>query len=106
MKPSTAEAAWSSVEHLFDAGHPTAAGHFPGNPILPGALMLDHALRAIGARAPAEIQVVKFLRPVRPGDRVAIRWLKQEGGIVKFECWVPARDEMALTGALKPAADR
>ena len=101
MKPSSADQAWSSAEHRFDAGHPTAAGHFPGNPIIPGALLLDHALRAIGAGAPLEIQVAKFLRPVRPGDRVAIRWQPQDGGAVKFECRV--EEALALTGAARPA---
>lgn len=99
MTQSSADAAWSSAEHRFDADHPTAAGHFPGNPIIPGALLLDHALRAIGAGAPLEIQVAKFLRPVRPGDSVAIRWQHQDGGAVKFECRVG--DEIALSGAAR-----
>lgn len=100
MKPSSADPAWSSVEHRFDADHPTAAGHFPGNPIIPGALLLDHALGAIGAGMPLEIQVAKFLRPVRPGDSVAIRWQRQDGGAVKFECRV--EDVLALSGAARP----
>jgi 3-hydroxyacyl-[acyl-carrier-protein] dehydratase len=99
LKPSSAEAAWSSAAHRFDAGHPTATGHFPGNPIIPGALLLDHALRAIGAGTPLEIQVAKFLRPVRPGETVEIRWHDQDG-TVKFECRV--LDEIALSGAAKP----
>lgn len=99
MNPSSADAPWSEALHRFDAGHPTAAGHFPGNPIIPGALLLDHALSAIGAGAPVEIQVAKFLRPVRPGDSVAIRWQPQVNGAVKFECRV--RDEIALSGAVK-----
>jgi len=102
LKPSSADATWSEALHRFDAGHPTAAGHFPGNPIIPGALLLDHALRAIGAAAPVEIQVAKFLRPVRPGDDVRIRWQHQPGGTVKFECRV--RDQVALSGALKAAS--
>jgi len=102
LKPSSADAPWSEARHRFDAGHPTAAGHFPGNPIIPGALLLDHALRVIGAAAPVEIQVAKFLRPIRPGDSVAIRWQHQAGGTVRFECRV--RDEVALSGALKAAS--
>lgn len=102
MKPSSAEQAWSSVEHRFDVDHPTAAGHFPGNPIIPGALLLDHALGAIGAGVPLEIQVAKFLRPVRPGDSVSIRWQQQDGGAVKFECRV--QDALALSGAARPVS--
>jgi 3-hydroxymyristoyl/3-hydroxydecanoyl-(acyl carrier protein) dehydratase len=33
----------------FAPDHPTAAGHFPGNPILPGALLLDEVVLAIAA---------------------------------------------------------
>jgi 3-hydroxyacyl-[acyl-carrier-protein] dehydratase len=99
LKPSSADQDWSSgALHRFDATHPTAAGHFPGNPIIPGALLLDHALRAIGIAAPAEVQVAKFLRPVRPGDAVSIRW-RRDGQLVKFECLTG--DEPALTGAVR-----
>jgi len=106
LKPSSADGAWSSREFGFDPDHPTAAGHFPGNPIIPGALMLDHVLRAIGAQAPATVQVAKFLRPVRPGDRVMIRWQEQDGGVVKFECWIRERDEMVLSGTVRTPAGR
>ena len=98
MKPSNAEAGWSSVLHCFDNAHPTAAGHFPGNPIIPGALLLDHALRAIGTDVGTEVQVVKFLRPVRPGDAVSIRW-RRDGALMQVECWVG--DERALSGVVR-----
>ena len=98
MKPSSAEAGWSSTLHRFDDAHPTAAGHFPGNPIIPGALLLDHALRAIGIGGAADVQVAKFLRPVRPGDAVSIRW-RRDGALTQVECWV--EDERALTGVVR-----
>ncbi len=91
---------WSEALHRFDPGHPTAAGHFPGNPIIPGALLLDHALGAIGAGIPLEIQVAKFLRPVRPGDSISIRWQHRADGAVTFECRV--EDALALSGAARP----
>jgi 3-hydroxyacyl-[acyl-carrier-protein] dehydratase len=92
------------IDHRFHPDHPTAAGHFPGNPIIPGALVLDHVVRAIGIDGPVEIQVAKFLGPVRPGDRVAIRWRRQEGGIVAFECRLTERDVLALSGTVKLGA--
>jgi len=52
--------------------HPALAGHFPGNPIVPGALLLARvahaAAQAFGA-AVAEVPTVKFLAPLRPGER-------------------------------------
>ncbi len=99
MKPHSADAAWSSAEHRFDAGHPTAMGHFPGNPIIPGALLLDQVLGTIGVAAPIEVQVAKFLAPVRPGDDIAIRWRRQETGAVAFECRVG--ETLALSGSVR-----
>jgi 3-hydroxymyristoyl/3-hydroxydecanoyl-(acyl carrier protein) dehydratase len=82
-------------EYRFDDAHPTAAGHFPGNPIIPGAVLLDAVLSTIAATGgtPAthcEIKSVKFLLPVRPGDRIVIRWHETPSGETRFECIVPA----------------
>ena len=110
MKPPSADGTWWSAEHRFSLEEPTAAGHFPGDPIIPGALLLDHVLRAIGRQAPMtmplEIQAAKFRRPVRPGDEITIRWRPQPSGAVMFECWVAGRaemapEEMALSGSVK-----
>lgn len=47
--------------------HPALAGHFPGEPIVPGALLLDEALHSIDAAAQGwRIETVKFHRIVRP----------------------------------------
>ena len=81
-------------ERRFDREHPTAAGHFPGNPIIPGAVLLDEVVRTIAAArgapaTPCEIRSVKFLLPVRPGDRIVIRWDDTPSGETRFECVVP-----------------
>lgn len=69
-------------------------GHFPGDPMLPGACLMDlviDALTAEGALTPAgvprELAVAKFLAPVRPGDTVRIDWRRQAGSL-RFECRV------------------
>ncbi len=75
----------------FAAVHPTAAGHFPGNPIIPGALLLAEVLRCIeqaeGARfVSCNINAAKFLQPVRPGDTVAIEYVVSARGAIEFQC--------------------
>jgi 3-hydroxyacyl-[acyl-carrier-protein] dehydratase len=90
------------IEHRFPADHPTAAGHFPGNPVIPGAVLLDVVVRAVagdGPAAPCEIRSAKFLHPVRPGDRLEIRWSAGAGSEVRFEGAVGGRT--ALTGSLR-----
>ncbi|MDP3701860.1 MAG: 3-hydroxyacyl-ACP dehydratase [Hylemonella sp.] len=55
--------------------HPSYAGHFPGQPIVPGVMLLDLVLQAaeqwpqgLGPDGPPfEIPVCKFLQPVLPG---------------------------------------
>ncbi len=94
-----AEDGWSSREHRFAPDHPTGSGHFPGNPIIPGALLLDRMLQAIGPQAGRrDVRVAKFLHPVRPGDAVTFRW-RGNGRDIAFEC-VLAGGDVALTGAV------
>jgi 3-hydroxymyristoyl/3-hydroxydecanoyl-(acyl carrier protein) dehydratase len=55
------------------ADHPAAQGHFPGNPIIPGAVLLSETVRAIEARLgrtlePYRVRRAKFPHPARPGD--------------------------------------
>lgn len=55
--------------------HPALAGHFPGRPIVPGALLLDRSVllaqQALGP-GPWDIVQAKFLHPVSAGAR--LRW--------------------------------
>ncbi len=92
-----------AIEMRFAEDHPTAAGHFPGNPIIPGAVLLDAALLAIageGALRSCALRTVKFLRPVRPGDRIKIEW-DLSGTDAHFRCVLVATDEIAVIGTLR-----
>jgi 3-hydroxymyristoyl/3-hydroxydecanoyl-(acyl carrier protein) dehydratase len=85
------------------AGHPTGAGHFPGNPIIPGALLLAEVLRCIeqaeGARyVSCNVKNAKFLHPARPGDTVTIDYARAASGTLEFNCAVGANK--VLSGAV------
>jgi 3-hydroxymyristoyl/3-hydroxydecanoyl-(acyl carrier protein) dehydratase len=59
------------------ADHPALAGHFPGQPIVPGVVLLDEALLALAqahqlSLARLDVVVAKFLSPVRPGEALAV----------------------------------
>jgi hypothetical protein len=47
------------------------------------------------------IRQAKFLRVVRPGDRLVIRWTARMEGDIQFECRLPGAERPALTGTLR-----
>jgi 3-hydroxyacyl-[acyl-carrier-protein] dehydratase len=54
--------------------HAAFGGHFPGAPLLPGALLLDEvAARVAPAGAILRFSAVKFRRPVLPGTTLHFR---------------------------------
>jgi 3-hydroxyacyl-[acyl-carrier-protein] dehydratase len=80
---------WQSTALHFAADHPTAAGHFPSSPIIPGALLLDEVIAAIAAAAGRDVLMIraaKFLRPVHPGDSLTLCWHFPSSAMVRFEC--------------------
>jgi len=84
--------------------HPAFAGHFPGQPLLPGVLLLAHVLEvaladpALAGRigtAP-RLSSAKFLSPVRPGDRIEMSFDSTSDLRVGFE--VRCGDRVAASG--------
>ena len=72
--------------------HPAFAGHFPGQPVLPGVVMLAFVMRALHGQpelqarlGPApQIAQVKFISPVLPGSDLRVS-LQTQGSGVAFE---------------------
>jgi 3-hydroxyacyl-[acyl-carrier-protein] dehydratase len=77
----------ATAELQLAADHPGAQGHFPGNPVIPGAALLAETLHAISPHTRFRIRNAKFLAPARPGDRVAIEFDATERGAT-FACRV------------------
>lgn len=94
-----------NVKLGFAADHPSAAGHFPGNPIVPGALILDQVVAAITADTSAPVAAIrsaKFLLPVRPGESLTLRWSLADAGVATFRCEL-AGGGVAVSGVLELA---
>ena len=93
---------------------PYFAGHFPGNPVMPGVLQLEAMAQAAGIlmlrRASCEGKTaffmsadkVKFRKPVRPGDQLVInaKLLKARGGKI-----ATAEAECTVNGQVVSSAD-
>jgi 3-hydroxymyristoyl/3-hydroxydecanoyl-(acyl carrier protein) dehydratase len=55
----------------IDPSHPSLPGHFPGNPIVPGVVLLDRLAAEVERTLNAPLRKlpqVKFLRPLKPGE--------------------------------------
>ena len=73
----------------IDDAHPCLAGHFPGQPIVPGVLLLDRVLAraetCIGQRLNVtSLPVAKFTRPLLPGEEAVLQ-LEVHETEIKFE---------------------
>ena len=69
--------------------HPALAGHFPGMPVVPGVVLLDEALHAIGMALGTDLSAcriasVKFLSPVLPGQAIEILHDSVDGAAIRF----------------------
>jgi 3-hydroxyacyl-[acyl-carrier-protein] dehydratase len=63
----------NSMEFDFQIGmdHPSLPGHFPGRPLVPGVLMLDHVLQALSRLTGHDVgglRQVKFMSALLPGE--------------------------------------
>lgn len=76
--------------YAIAADHPSLAGHFPGDPIVPGVVLLEEVVRAFQAwqpdSRPVEMPVAKFLAPLRPGQSFTIKFAESGGRGIRFEC--------------------
>ncbi len=96
------------AEHFADLhvrpDEPAANGHFPGNPIIPGAVLLREVLRILAPHGDAtccEIRSARFFHPVHPGDHLNIRWDDQAYGDISFSCSMRNLEQRVLSGALR-----
>lgn len=98
----------NKLTQLLATDHPTATGHFPGNPIIPGALLLAEVLRCIEQAqklrfVSCDVKNAKFHHPARPGDRVEIEYSYSTQGVIDFQCAVG--EIRVLSGALVVTVD-
>jgi 3-hydroxyacyl-[acyl-carrier-protein] dehydratase len=92
-------------------------GHFPGQPIMPGVLILEAMAQLSGILAfetkgtrPADgtnylfggVDKARFRRTVVPGDRLDMtgKILAERSKLVKFECTAHVDDELACSAEL------
>jgi 3-hydroxyacyl-[acyl-carrier-protein] dehydratase len=65
------------ISIVIPQDHPSFSGHFPGNPILPGVLLLERVMSYVQSQLAIPVQNysflnVKFLSAVSPGDKISL----------------------------------
>lgn len=65
-----------STSFTIGHDHPSLPGHFPGQPVVPGVVVLDRVVAAIEARhgplPPLRLPQVKFVQPLLPGETAEV----------------------------------
>ena len=102
----------AQFEFSVAATHPCLAGHFPGNPIVPGVVLLDQLIENLSARAGqpvVRIVRVKFSSALVPGER-AIAQCDVDGDRASFHVTVSRAGALVLVaeglGILQPGTVR
>ena len=93
----------------FGPEDPMFAGHFPGNPIVPGVILTEALAQTAGIAAASgyaetdrpifllsAIRTMKFLQAVRPGDEIELRAEKIGSTEALFQFKVEARSNGAM----------
>lgn len=92
--------------------HPSLAGHFPAQPIIPGVVLLDEVILAIERQMPQlmispgnrtfEIPVCKFLSPVSPGAILTLS-LHSERDDTSYAFRLHQSEQLVATGTIRLA---
>lgn len=91
------------TEFCVEPSHPALAGHFPGNPVVPGVMILEAVQGALvewqSDWVVAGLPNVKFVSPLLPGERLDIKLDQRAETGTNFECLVG--DRLVAQGRLK-----
>jgi 3-hydroxyacyl-[acyl-carrier-protein] dehydratase len=85
------------VRCLIRADHPSLPGHFPGAPLVPGVVILDEVVAALGEWQQnsqlSGLRSVKFLAPLKPQQpfTISLSTTSENAGEVSFCCRVEER---------------
>ena len=94
------------MQFTIPPDHPSLPGHFPGNPVVPGVVVMDRVLDALEAEAGVPVGAlrlpqVKFMQPLLPGQSATV---SLEGASPKWRFRVHQGERLIASGDLVLAA--
>lgn len=100
----------AECRQTFPPGEPFFAGHFPGDPLVPGVILTEALAQTAGLAAGqpgrafrlSAIRAMKFLRAVRPADEITLsaRKVAVVGALWQFEVAARVGGEVVAEGLI------
>ncbi len=94
------------MQFVVGHDHPALPGHFPGQPVVPGVLVLDRVLEAIerlaGPLPALALPQVKFVQPLLPGEQARIE-LEPSAAAARWRFRVLRGDVLVASGEVAAA---
>ncbi len=89
---------------IINSEHPALAGHFPGNPIVPGVILIDEVVAAFRLFIGKAVNIVampniKFASPLLPEKEFEISFEQKKEGLVSFV--MQSSGVIIMTGQLR-----
>lgn len=94
----------------FSGKEPMFAGHFPGDPLVPGVILTEALAQMAGLAGGGDgrrfllsaIRAMKFPRAARPGERIELRASKTAamGGLWMFDVRASVEDQVVAEGQI------
>lgn len=95
------------MQFTIQPDHPSLPGHFPGNPVVPGVVVMDRVLDAIETECGVHVGAlrlpqVKFMQPLLPGQAAVV---SLEGAAPKWRFRVHHGERLIACGEVVLASE-
>ncbi|WP_317930861.1 hypothetical protein [Halioxenophilus sp. WMMB6] len=90
---------------VINADHPALPGHFPGQPVVPGVVILAKVcarlLQVHPDIATSGVRKLKFTRQLQAGESFTVNFAAIKNGGIRFKCLMAADDSLLAEGHLE-----